>query len=208
MQFFLLFPNSFFFFSLPGISVVFSSAEVLLELAIRMNDRWACDDNWWRMIMRLVKMSGACWVVLCSSFFSLGLFFVGFGNLWSFQWKLRGKRKHSWVSEKEIIFLKKEKSVGFKPVESSLRIAGLLMLLLLLKMHACKIANSEVLDIQAPTLLTRRWGGRRDERRKKEKNFWNKSNRIKFPKYQTLTTSKSSQIKRKRSKTDEKKCCG
>lgn len=66
------------------------------------------------------------------------------------------KKAQTQLNFRKIIFLRKEKNVGFKLVESSSRIAGLLMLLLQLKMHACKIANSEVLDIQAPKLLTRR----------------------------------------------------
>lgn len=129
------------------------------------------------------------WVVLDFSHFSCAssFFLVGGENLGraffpceSFS---RTQKRHKKVFDelkKHFSFLKKEKSVDFKPVESSSRTADLRMQLWPSKKHACKTANSAVLDIQAPIRggvdgWARSSCG--DERRKKEE--------IKLPKLRT-----------------------
>lgn len=95
---------------------------------------------------------------------SLGYYFVC--RLWVKSARLSRREKDFFAQTKGFvknIFFKKEKSVDFKPVESSLRTADLRTRLLPSRTHACKIANSEVLDIQAPKFVE-------DDRRADEKD--------------------------------------
>lgn len=106
--------------------------------------------------------------------------------------------------KKKTFFLKKEKSVDFKPVESSSRTAGLRMQLWPSKKHACKTASSAVLDIQAP-IRSDDWRGadksRRWKKKKKKKKRWSE-----LTNYNALmlTSSNASRMRRKKlMKVDE-----
>lgn len=104
------------------------------------------------------------------SHFRFSFFIFGLGKFSkAFDIKLEGEFSYSrGFKKKKNIFLKKEKSDDFKLVESSLKTAGQRMQPWPLKMHACKRANSEVLDIQAPTMLS---AGTEMEEEKKEKDI-------------------------------------
>lgn len=157
---------------------MFSCRLCLLQLA-GLPFGWMTDghgDNWWRMILIRMKCRAMMFggpfsphslLSLFRFFYFFNYFVFGLGEIFFICFYFKNFLLSALMTKKNI-FLKKEKSVGFKPVESSLKIADLRMQLLLLKMHACKRANSEVLDIQAPTLLT---AGRRWKKKKKKKDI-------------------------------------
>lgn len=157
------------------------------------------DDNWWRMIMMWMKLLGESsarggwssvshtfhvlfsrrwWKSGASFFFRVKSSFVRRRKV--FLARRKDTRKFWWIKKNHFSFLKKEKSVDFKPVESSSRIADLRMQLWPSKKHACKTANSAVLDIQAPIRGVDWWARSScgDERRRKKKKSWNKITKI------------------------------